>query len=141
MRRMLIVLLTGLAAVSTAAEVRFEHGWVRAVPPVSDTTAAYGRIVNDGATAVTVEAASVDWAGGVMLHASVEAEDGTRSMRHLESVTVPAGGSVTLQSGDQHLMFTGVDRIPRAGESVAVCIRVNDERQCTDLPVRRSAPE
>jgi len=48
---------------------------------------------------------------------------------------------VTLQSGDKHLMFTGVDRIPRAGESVPVCIRVNEERQCTDLPVRRSAPE
>ncbi len=141
MRTGLTGLLLALAAVSAAAEMRFEDGWVRAVPPVSDTTAAYGRIVNEGSAAVTVKAASVDWAGGVMLHTSTEAEDGTRSMRHLESVTLPPGGSVTLQSGGKHLMFTGVERIPRARESVEVCIRVNDKRQCTDLPVRRSAPE
>ena len=141
MRTGLTGVLLVLAAMPAAAEVRLENGWVRAVPPVSGTTAAYGRIVNDGPAAVTVKAAPVDWAGGAMLHTSVEAEDGTSSMRHLESVTVPTGGSVTLQSGDKHLMFTDVERVPRAGETVPVCIRVNDKRQCTDLPVRRSAPE
>lgn len=141
MRTGLTGLLLALVVVPAAAEVRLENGWVRAVPPVSDTTAAYGRIVNDGASEVTVEAASVDWADGVMLHATSEAQDGTRSMRPLESVTVPADDSVTLQSGDKHLMFTGVERMPEAGESVPVCLRVDAERQCTDLPVRRSAPE
>ncbi len=142
MRGLLSVVLAGLAAMAaTAAEVGFEDGWVRAMPSVADTTAAYGRIVNQGAVPVTVEAAPVEWADEVMLHATTEGQDGTRGMRHLESVTVPAGGSVTLRSGQKHLMFTGVDSVPRAGASVSVCIRVEEQRQCTDLPVRRSAPE
>ena len=141
MRISVIGLLLVLAAVQAAAEVHLENGWVRAVPPVSDTTAAYGQIVNDGSTAVTIKAAPVDWAGSAMLHVSTEAEDGTRSMRPLEAVTVAAGANLTLQSGDKHLMFTGVEQMPGAGETVPVCIRVDDERQCSNLPVKRSAPE
>jgi copper(I)-binding protein len=141
MRTGLTGVLMVLAAMPAAAEVRLENGWVRAMPPVSDTTAAYGRIVNDGATPVTIKAAPVDWAERVMLHATTEGPDGTSGMRHLESVPVPAGGSVTLQSGDKHLMFTGVDSVPRAGSNVPVCIRVDAERHCTNLPVRGAAPE
>lgn len=133
------VLLT--AASLAAAEVRIENGWVRAVPPVSDATAGYARIVNAGDTAVTIAAAGVDWAGGAMLHDSGETGDGTRSMRHIGPVELAPGDALVLKPGGKHWMFTDVKRVPKDGERVPVCLKVDGKRQCTELPVRRSAPE
>lgn len=130
-----------LAAGSVAAEVRIERGWVRAVPPVSSTTAGYARLVNRGASPVVVEAAPVHWAGEASLHEMAASGEGTRTMRHLDRVTLAPGETLELAPGGRHLMFTELERVPEAGQQVPVCFHLNGERRCQRWPVRRSATQ
>lgn len=133
---MALMLVAGLAG----AEVRIDGGWVRAMPPVATTTAGYARLINRGAEPVAVQAAPVDWAGGASLHEMVAGEEGTRTMRHLETLTLGPGETLSLKPGGRHLMFTELERMPAAGRKVPVCFLFDGERLCRDFPVRRSRP-
>lgn len=69
--------------------------------------AAYMTIANDGADAAELAAIHVDGAERVELHESKMAGS-TMSMAKLDSVTVPAAGSVALEQGGLHAMVFGM---------------------------------
>ncbi len=138
------VAMIGVAMVLAApvqAELVLSQSWLRAVPPVSPTMAGYVTVTNTGPDAVAVTGAHTAIAGHVMLHDMSMQEDGTRRMRHLGKVEIPAGASVSFAPGGMHLMLMHLSRVPAAGESVQVCLEQADgEPVCSDFPVSGSAP-
>ncbi|WP_167854901.1 copper chaperone PCu(A)C [Mangrovimicrobium sediminis] len=143
MLRRLSLLSVSLFAVSLyAAEpaVTLSGAWVRALPPTQAVTAAYVEIHNAGEQAVTVEGASVAGAGRVEMHETLT-EAGLTRMQQLTTLTVAPGETRALQPGGAHLMLFELERMPREGESLRLCIEVaGGETVCADALVRKAAP-
>ena len=137
----LLVVAVLAFAMPAHAELTFADPWLRAVPPVSPTMAGYVTLNNSGDEAVTITGVSTSAAGHTMLHDVESAADGSRRMVHLHHLEIPARGSVPLTPGGRHLMLMKLTQVPRAGESVEVCLTfANHDDLCTDFPVRHSAP-
>lgn len=136
------------AATSTAASedateveqstVTFTNAYVRAMAEDSDMTAIFGQITNLGDQDVTITgfSASVP-AARYEIH---EVVDGT--MQALPTgLVVPAGETVVLQPGAEHLMLLGVTAPVEAGDTVSVTLTVDGTETVTtaDIPVRTVA--
>ncbi len=65
---------------------------------------AYLRITNTTAAAITITAVSSPEFEAVEMHETV-INDGISRMRPLESITIPAEGSVSFERGGRHLML------------------------------------
>lgn len=130
-----------LWAATAQAELVLDEAWLRAVPPVSPSMAGYVTVTNTGDAAVVITGARSDFAGHVMLHDMSMQEDGTRAMRHLHEVIVPAGGSVSFAPGGMHLMLMHLSRVPAEGERASLCLELrNDTSVCADFTVSRTSP-
>jgi copper(I)-binding protein len=141
LRAVLPVLAVLVLNPARAGEVTFEQAWIRAVPPVSTTTAGYLRLHNASAETLRVTGARAAWAGHVMLHGTRQNEDGSHGMMHIDALQVAPGEVLELAPGGRHLMFTGVETVPAAGEQRRVCLQTSMGDLCHDFQVRRSAPE
>ncbi len=130
-----------MAAATAHAELRLSDAWLRAVPPVSPSMAGYVVATNTGDTPVVITGAHSDIAGHIMLHDMSMQEDGTRKMRHVHQVEVPAGGSVSFAPGGMHLMLMHLARVPGEGESVSICLEQEGKSPvCSKFRVARSSP-
>ncbi|WP_418060073.1 copper chaperone PCu(A)C [Pimelobacter simplex] len=99
--------------------------WVKAAP--SGMTAAFGTLVNEGTSDLTVASASTDVNEMTELHETVENEDGSMAMRPKEGgFVIPAGGSLTLQPGGDHLMLMGLTKPLEAGTTVTITLTLGD---------------
>lgn len=135
-RKLLVAALALVPASAVLAALEVENGYVRGLPPGVSNTAAYMTLHNPGADAVELVGGSAEVAGSVMLHTTIDRE-GMLHMEHLHSVSIPAGGSVVLESGAMHLMLMQLKRTPKAGERVAISLEFADgSTQQIDLPVR-----
>ena len=122
----LFVLLAALGGAALAEEYRLgnlvvEDPWAREMPPVSETGAAWVRVVNRGGAdrIVSVQSPTAARAG---LHTH-EMEDGVAKMRHLPSVEVPGQSDVAFEPGARHVMLTGLNAAIVAGETFPMTIR------------------
>lgn len=116
-----------------------EHGYVFVdwyiVKPVSATgmTAAYGKITNSRAEAVTLEAVSLDCADKVELHETIETA-GRVSMVNLAAIAISPGETVEFMPGKKHLMLTGL-RQP-VGATCQATFRLAGDSCKFEIPVR-----
>lgn len=90
----------------TLGDLTLEHPWIRPPRGGRDVTAGYVHVVNAGA-ADRLIAASSPLAEAVELHTHID-EDGVMRMRPVEAIAAPAGGSVTLAPGGDHIMLFGL---------------------------------
>lgn len=118
------------------ADLQVENGYVRGLPPGTQNTAAYMTLRNTGGQDIELVGARSALAGSVMLHTTMN-HGGMLHMQHLDSLTIPAGGEVALESGGIHLMLMQLGSMPRVGESVAITLEFGDgTSQNIVLPVR-----
>ena len=90
--------------------------WSRELPPVAPNGAAYFRVENGGRETVRIVSVSTPIADRAELHAH-ETDGGVMKMRHVHSVEVPAGGSVSFEPGGLHVMLIGLKQPLVGGES------------------------
>lgn len=114
-----IALLLPLAA--SAADIAVKSPWVRASLVQSEVTAGYLEITNGGKTDDALVAASSPVAGRVEIH-TMKMDGGVMQMRKLEKLDVPAGKTVTLSPGGDHLMFFELKETLKKGASVPVTL-------------------
>ena len=104
-------------AASTPASVAIADAWIR--PAVAGgTSAAYLTIRNTGATADTLVAVHCTVAGSVMIHQPTTDASGMTGMSMVDSLPVPAGGTVSLAPGGAHVMLADLIRPIAAGEKI-----------------------
>ena len=113
-------------ASATASErVTIEDAWVKAAD--SGMSAAFGRIVNGSDDALTILSAESSAAASLELHETVENEAGETVMREIEGgFTIPAGGTLELAPGGDHLMLMGLTEPLTAGDDVTLTLTFDD---------------
>lgn len=126
-----------LAASNLArADIEVSAAYVRGLPPGVANTAAYMTLRNTGSEAVELTGARSSIAASVMLHDTMN-HDGMLHMMHVERVSIPAHGEITLASGGLHLMLMQLQEHPAAGSEVELLLQFSDGSELSVLaPVR-----
>lgn len=103
-----------------AGDLEIASTWARAMLPGQPAGGGYLTVVNTGAEADRLVAASSPAAGRVEIH-TMEVVDDVMVMRPLEGgLEIPAGGTVELKPGGLHLMFFEVAEPFGEGDTVPV---------------------
>lgn len=121
-----------LALLVAAAAPAFAHSvevgtlsltdlWTRATPPGAPTAGGYLTITNTGSEPDTLLAVSSPVVGKSEIH-EMATTDGVMTMRPVEGIEIPAGGSVTLAPGGFHLMFITLTEPLKEGEKMPVTL-------------------
>ncbi|GAB2476221.1 copper chaperone PCu(A)C [Xylanimonas ulmi] len=118
---------TGGATPATAAAdaLTVTDPWVKAAD--DGMTAAFAVLENTGDADVTVVSASTPASPDVQLHETVEDASGQMAMRERDGgFVVPAGGSLELAPGGDHLMLMGLAAPIEAGDEVTLTLTLDD---------------
>ncbi|WP_418276552.1 copper chaperone PCu(A)C [Isoptericola jiangsuensis] len=117
---------TTASAASAAESVTVTDPWVKAAD--EGMSAAFGEITNDGDADVTLTVAQSDAAGMVELHETVADGAGEMSMQEIDGgFVIPAGQTLTLEPGGNHLMFMDLTGPLEAGAEVTVTLTFSDD--------------
>ncbi|EME22988.1 copper chaperone PCu(A)C [Rhodococcus triatomae] len=119
-----------------ASSVTLTDSWAKAAD--GGMTAAFGTLVNDGDTPITLTAAGADVAGRVELHEMAPDGAGSMSMRQKEGgFEVPAHGERVLEPGGEHVMLMDVTTPLRAGDALALTLTFADgSSTAVEVPIR-----
>ncbi|WP_299179597.1 copper chaperone PCu(A)C [uncultured Neptuniibacter sp.] len=131
------LLATLSAAPFAMAEVSVENGYARAVPPGQMNSASFMIINNSDASDIQLVSGSSSVAKVVELHTHTN-ENGVMKMRQVETITVPAEGSVALQPGGYHIMLIGLKTDLAEGGEIDLKLNFSDESsKLLTLPVKK----
>lgn len=117
------------AAKASVGDLRITNGFAYE-PIIQASGAAYFTVQNTGSVPDTLLGISSPAAAGAMLHGG--------SMAHLSVVEIPAGGTLTLKSGDTHVMLSDFITMPHAGDSLPLTVEFARAGSVSlQLPVRK----
>lgn len=137
---LLVVASAALGACSSGAGVTIEDAWVRPQDNLENPSGGYMRIVNSASEDDALVGASSPASERVEIHetmvvepsampsdsmepdSSMGADSGMIGMVPVESVTVPAGGTVELKPGSFHLMFVGLRAPLEVGDTIEITL-------------------
>lgn len=97
------------------ADLVFEQGWIRGMPPGSPMSAAYGVLINRSKADRTVVKVAVEGFAKSEIHRSMSHE-GMVHMVHQPKLTIAAGQALELAPGGYHLMLMHPQGPLRPGE-------------------------
>ena len=98
------------------------HAWARPTPPGLTVTAVYFGVKNNGKTADRLIGYSSSAAGRTELH-ETKMEGSMARMRLVESVTIPANGSIKAEPGGLHLMLLDLKQTLAVGQRIPVTLQ------------------
>lgn len=128
LRRAVLAMVAALAAAAMAmpapapaheektGDITIVHPWSRPAAQ-GQNGVIYLEISNGGATDDRLIAVSTPLAGRVELHRSTM-EDGIHRMEKVDSIAVPAGGTVALEPGGLHVMLIDLKFMLMAEETI-----------------------
>lgn len=105
-----------VAAESNTGAITVTDPWARATPPRARTGAAYMMLKNTGAEVDRLTGVTSAVADRTEIHRS-RIENGIMTMGQVKILEVPAGGMAMLKPGGLHVMFMGLKRQLKVGES------------------------
>mgnify|MGYP003960273185 CR=1 FL=1 len=118
--------------------VYIDEPWLRATIPGTSISAGFMTIINDGVVAEHLVAVQADFAAQAELH-TLSMLGEVMQMRPLsDGLVVPAGGSITLAPGGDHIMFMGLKQPLMAGDTQTVVLKfAGTGRLVTQVLVRQ----
>lgn len=111
-----LALSGGSGADGGPARLRVSGGYVPQ-PLLTDEAAAYVTVRNTGGTDAQLTSVTTPLAAHVTLHTTT----GT-TMRQVPALTVPAGGTLALATGGDHMMMEGLTHKPSVGERITLTL-------------------
>jgi len=118
------------------AELLLEAGFIQALLPGQNTSAAFFTVTNRGEADCDLLAARGDFAGRTEFH-SHQHRDGMVHMRAESSLPVPSRGQLVLEPGGYHLMLFDIDSLPATDSMVELDLDFGDcGNYRLQLPVR-----
>ena len=133
----LLVAVLGVPAAAqefTLGSLTITDPWSRELPPVAPNGAAYFGVANRGTSADRIVAVHTPIAERAELHAH-EMSGTMMSMRHVEDVDVPAGGSVRFEPEGLHVMLLGLKEPLRRGTRYPLTV-VFEKAGAVEVPVQ-----
>ncbi|GFE63472.1 copper chaperone PCu(A)C [Litoreibacter roseus] len=117
------VSLAALPGLAADQMIMVDDAYARASTPSAKSGAAFMQIMNMGETEDRLIAASTDAAIRAELHTHQEASNGVMRMIHVEEgFVIPAGESLSLQRGGNHVMLIGLSDPLEQGETVNITL-------------------
>ena len=98
-------------------KIMVHNPWVRAVPPVSETSAAYMMLMNHGDKDDQLLSVKSSIAKVVEIH-NVKKENGMMKMYPVKFVEIPAGKTKELKPGGYHLMLMKLTKTLKVGQEI-----------------------
>jgi len=129
---LVLAVLAGAARVAMA-DVTVVDPWVRGTVEGQTSTVAYMTLKSD--TAVRLVSVSSPAAARCSVHETTISGN-LMKMRTLEALPIPAGGSVVLEQGHDHLMLEGLVHPLKEGDTVRLTLTLVDSsgrRQTVDV--------
>ena len=118
-------LLAGAGADGIADKVTVENAYVRAVPPVVQTSAAFMTLRSSDDQERFLVGAETPAAVSAELHMHTS-DDGVMRMRHIPHIHLPPGNAVTLQPGGLHIMLFDLKAPLAVGDQVPITLIFED---------------
>lgn len=115
----------GALADGVADKITINDPYVRAVPPVVTTTAAFMQVQNNDVSERFIVAASSPVAAVAELHMH-EHDDGVMRMRHIPHIHLPPAQTVALAPGGLHVMLFELQSSLREGDTVPITLTFDD---------------
>lgn len=132
------LLLLTLLAVSTlfASSIEINDAYVRATPPNLPNSAAFMSIKNSSDKDISIIKASSDVSKVVELHTH-DMKDGVMKMYQVPKIDILANSQTVLKPGGFHIMFIGLNKALKVGETVTFTIEFsNGESQTITAPIK-----
>ncbi len=146
----IIVLALGLTVFFTAGcgqksskeyDLNIKGAWVMEVPETQTMSAAFMEISNNGSSDEVLMSANAEIAGTTELHEMINENDQMK-MRKIDSISIPAGGSVELKRGGLHVMLIDLKKLPVAGEKVMITLHFKGSGEIVvEAPVKKAEME
>lgn len=142
MRRFFIVLAFASlcacgAPAADSSSIEISDYWAAPTPGGVEVSGGYLTIANESGQDDSLVGAHSPRAASVEIHEMIM-DGAVMRMRHVASLTIPAGESVTLAPGGLHLMFIGVTEPFATGEEIPVTLTFEHAGDmAVTLPVRR----
>lgn len=122
-----------------AGDLTVEDAWL-AEPAQPSMTAGYLTITNNGDEPVALTEAATSLSERTELHTVETTESGASQMTPVDTIPVPAGGTVELASGGLHLMVLDMPRPPQVGDTATITLTFdNGETVHVEAPVLERA--
>lgn len=108
---------TAMAGDVSVGQLVIHQPWARATPGGAQVGGGYLTVENKGTTPDRLTGGSFSASSGFQLH-SMTMDGGIMRMRPTGPLEIPAGKSVTLDPSGIHIMFEGLKRGLKAGETI-----------------------
>mgnify|MGYP001819916919 CR=1 FL=1 len=122
---LLLALSAGVSADGIAGKVSVIDPYVRAVPPVTKTSAAFMQLRNDNDTDGSLVRAETPAAGAVELHTHTM-DEGVMRMRQIPQISLPPNTTVFLEPGGLHVMLFDLKAPLSPGDEVPITLTFSD---------------
>ena len=111
--------------------------YVRAIPPGAKVSAAFLQISNGDKTDHSLVSAESNAAKVVELHTHIH-KDGMMMMRKVDKIDLPAGKTVALKPGGNHIMLIGLHNQLKPGDKVDLTlVYENGSKSKITAPVKK----
>lgn len=143
MRVALLVFIFSLGFITFSyaeGTIQIKNAWVRETPPGSTITALYLDIENTENKEDTLMSASSGVCRVAELHTTSVDDKGVAKMEMLESISIPAGGTVKLDPGGMHIMLIDLEQSLKSGENVEVDL-VFEKAGTLKVPAKVKGPD
>jgi periplasmic copper chaperone A len=123
----LVFLSAHLALADDQLAITVQHPWMRAVPDVMDSTAVYLVLVNTGSIPAELVGGSTAIADSVAPMITTKEGEGLKQvfgMLSVDSLKIPAHGTLVLEPNGNHLMVMGLKEHPKEGDQVDFTIKL-----------------
>jgi copper(I)-binding protein len=132
-------LLAAVAAANAQSAPKVEGAWARPTVQGQSGGGAFLRITG-GSVADRLLTVSAGVAREVELH-TMEMQGNVMRMRQIDAIDVPAGKTVDLKPGGQHVMFVGLTQTLKAGDHFPLTLRFAKAGELkVDVQVTMQAP-
>lgn len=112
---------SALSVFVLASSLLVHDAWVRETLAAGGSSAAYVTIDNPTAQPVTLTGITVSGAGRAQIH-EMSGPATAATMRRVESIIIPAHGSLALAPGGTHVMLFDVTPLYTPGQSVTMTV-------------------
>ncbi|SMX94154.1 hypothetical protein BANT10_02631 [Brevibacterium antiquum] len=112
---------------ASADSLSLDNAWVKAAD--DGMTAVFGELTNNSDKDINLVAAKYDDADMVQLHETLEDNSGGMSMQEKKGgFTIPAGKSLSLKPGGDHIMVMGLAKPIKPGEEISLDLVTADQQ-------------
>ena len=138
-RGLLAIALLAATAAQAQNAVKVDKAWAR--PTVAGQSGGGGFLVITGGTAADrLLSASAGISKVVELH-KMEMDGNVMRMRPVDTIDVPAGGTVELKPGGLHVMFMGLNKTLKTGDRFPLTLKFEKAGEVkVDVQVATAAP-